>query len=96
MTYCPSILSTKRRDEKTLLRRSKSSRRLLDRGWKKEKEASSMEDEGHKGKHQYIASITRGARRSSNPSKSIIIRKIVELVLIDKKEGSISPTNPKK
>lgn len=56
----------------------------------KDKKVSSEKDKGHKGKHMYITSIMVGAIRVTNPSKSVVKRKISELMKVSKKEGNTS------
>lgn len=57
------------------------------------KYARREEGEGYKRKHLCIASITGGAPRSSVPSKGIIKSKIVELMVVSKKEESTPVIN---
>lgn len=47
-------------------------------------------------KENVSISPKQGGPRSSVPSKSIINRKIVELMSVSKKEGITSATNPKR
>lgn len=87
---CPSIPRTTRGRLRTLLRRSNFQRCWWCIGWGKGKEVSNREDERHKGKHRYIASITGGALRLSNHSKCTLKREIIDLMVVSKKEGSTS------
>lgn len=52
------------------------------------KVASREDVNGHKGKHQYITSITRVSLRLSNPSKRKVKRNIEEPMVVRKKEGN--------
>lgn len=45
-----------------------------------------MED--HKGKRQYIASITGGLPKEKNPYKGKMMRKISRLIVLSKEEGN--------
>lgn len=56
----------------------------------KGKDMSSGEEEWHKEKHQHAASITGDAMRVSNPSKSTVKRKIIELMDVNEKDGNNS------
>lgn len=58
------------------------------------KDVSSREEERHKGKFQYIAFITGGAPWTSNTSKSTMKRKIVELMVVNKKHETTSTKSP--
>lgn len=62
----------------------------------KGKKVSVREYKGYKGNLQYISSITGCVTRLSNLSKSVVKRKIVELMAVKKKEGENCYKEPKK
>lgn len=63
-------------------------------GTKEINKERSGEDNMHNGKCKYIAFIMEGAPRASNQSISTTKRNIVDLMSINKKEGSTSTKSP--
>lgn len=55
---------------------------------------SDEDKEANKGKRQYIIAITRGASQANLPSNGTMKRKMVEMLVVYKTDGSVSMKTP--